>query len=90
MANAFIRETVNVVDNKFSADSRDKNGKRVVTYDASRTIDVFLFPAHIIQIEAVVDAKDGVERGIISITSGARYITARSAAVICGDMGKLA
>lgn len=90
MANAFICETVNVVDNKFSADSRDKNGKRVVMFDAVRTIQVYLFPAHIIQIEAVVDSKDGVERGIISMSSGLRYITARAASAICGDMGKLA
>ncbi len=89
MANAFTREIVNIVDNKFAADSRDKNGKRVVMFDAERTIEVYLYPAHIIQIEAVVDTKDGTERGIISMSSGLRYITARSAALICSDMSKL-
>ena len=89
MANAFICETVNVVDNKFSADSRDKDGKRVVMFDAVRTIEVYLFPPHIIQIEAVKDSKDGIERGIISMSSGLRYITERGAAAICATMAKL-
>ena len=89
MANAYICETVNVVDNKFSADSRDKDGKRVVMFDAVRTIEVYLFPPHIIQIEAVKDSKDGIERGIISMSSGLRYITERGAAAICMAMSKL-
>lgn len=89
MANAYTCEIVNVVDNKFAADSRDKDGKRVVMFDAQRTIEVYLFPAHIIQIEAVKDSKDGTDRGIISMSSGLRYITQRSAALICSDLGKL-
>ena len=89
MANPFICETVNVVDNNFSADSRNKDGKRVVTFDSNRTIQVYLFPAHIVQIEAVVDSIAAVERGVILMSSGQRYITGRGAAAICAEMGKL-
>ena len=89
VANAYTCEIVNVVDNKFAADSRDKDGKRVVMFDSLRTIEVYLFPAHIIQIESVKDTKDGTARGIISMSSGLRYITERSAALICSDMAKL-
>lgn len=90
MSNPFILETVNVVDNAFSADSRNKEGKRVVTFDSVRTIQLYLFPAHMIQIEAVVDSIGGVERGVILMSSGLRYITARGAAAICAEMAKLA
>jgi hypothetical protein len=90
MANSYVCETVNVVDNNFSADSRDKNGRRVVMFDEKRTMEVFLFPPHILQIEAVVDSDGGVDRGVISMSSGLRYITARGAAVICRDIAKLA
>src|SRR6266481_3203366 len=62
MAHAYTCEIVNVVDNKFAADSRDKDGKRVVMFDSLRTIEVYLFPSHIIQIEAVKDSKDGTDR----------------------------
>lgn len=89
MANPYIFETVNVVDNNFSADSRNKDGKRVVTFDAYRTIQVYLFPAHIVQIEAVLDSKDAVERGVILMSSGMRYITGRGAGAICAELGKL-
>ena len=89
MANPYILETVNVVDNAFTADSRNKEGKRVVTFDAQRTIQLYLFPAHIIQIEAVLDSIGGVERSVILMSSGLRYITARGASAICGEMGKL-
>jgi hypothetical protein len=89
MAYAFISETVNIVDNNFSADSRDKDGKRVVMFDNRRTLQIYLSPAHILQIESVVDSKDAVERGVISMTSGIRYITARAAATICGDIAKM-
>ncbi|MEO8103838.1 MAG: hypothetical protein ABI790_15050 [Betaproteobacteria bacterium] len=89
MANAYICETVNSVENNFAADSRDKTGKRVVMFDSARTQQIYLFPAHIVQIEAVVDSRDGVERSVISMSSGLRYITARGAAAICGDMAKL-
>ncbi len=89
MSHASICETVNVIDNNFSADSRDKDGRRVVMFDSRRTIQVHLFPAHIIQIEAVVDSKDAVARGVVSMSSGLRYITERGAAVVCGDIAKM-
>jgi hypothetical protein len=89
MTNAFICETVNIVDNNFSADSRDKEGKRVVMFDSKRTLKLYLSLAHIVQIEAVVDTKDATERGVISMTSGIRYISARAAGLICGDVAKI-
>ena len=90
MANPYICETVNVVENNFSADSRNKDGKRVVTFDTKRTLQLFLFTPHILQIEAVVDSFDATERGVISMSSGQRYITSRGAGAICSDMAKLA
>jgi hypothetical protein len=89
MGNAYICETVNIVDNNFSADSRDKDGTRVVMFDSRRTLKLYLSPAHILQVEAVVDTKDATERGVITMSSGIRYITSRAAALICGDMAKL-
>ena len=90
MSNAFICETVNIVDNNFSADSRDKDGKRVVMFDHKRTQQLYLSLAHIVQIESCVDTKDASERGVITMISGIRYISARAASVICGDVSKLA
>ncbi len=86
MSNAYVCETVNSVDNAFAADSRDKDGGRVVTYDPRRTLSVYFFAPHIVQIEAVKDAKDGTERAVITVSSGLRYITARGAAAICKDL----
>lgn len=90
MANTYICETVNPVDNNFAADSRNKDGTRVVMFDARQSLKVYLSPAHIVQIEAVVDSKDATERSVISMTSGIRYIGARGAAIICSEIGKFA
>jgi hypothetical protein len=90
MGNASILEAVNIVDNAFTADSRNKEGKRVVTFDAPRALQLHLFAAHILQIEAVSDSVGAVERGVITMSSGIRYISARGAATICADIGKLA
>ncbi len=89
MADPYICELVNIVDNNFSADSRNKDGKRVVSYDARRSQELYLFTAHILQIEAAVDATTAVDRGVITMSSGLRYISARGAKQICSDMAKL-
>jgi hypothetical protein len=47
---------------------------------------LYLFTAHILQIEAAVDAATAVVRGVITMSSGLRYISARGARLICGDM----
>ena len=55
----FILEDVAIVENDFSADSRDKGGMRVVTYDTRRCIKLQLAIEHIVQIEVVKDSKAG-------------------------------
>jgi hypothetical protein len=90
MSDGYIVESVNPVENNFSADSRDKDGMRVVMFDAKRALTVYLFTAHIIQIEAVKDSKTDEERGIITLSSGLRYVTKRAALAICAGMPKLA
>jgi hypothetical protein len=88
MAHTAMLETVNVVENNFSVDSRDRSGKRVVSFDAHRTLQVYLLHAHIVQIEVVVDVKEATERSILLMSSGARYITARAASAIAADLAK--
>lgn len=90
MAFTAMLETVNIVENNFSVDSRDRSGKRVVSFDAHRTLQIYLMHAHIVQIEVVVDVKEAIERSVILMSSGARYITARSAGAIAADLAKLA
>ncbi|HEX4859255.1 MAG TPA: hypothetical protein VFV17_09560 [Usitatibacteraceae bacterium] len=90
MAGIYICESVNIVDNNFTADSRNKDGKRVVMFDARRALELYLFTSHILQIEAVVDSSNAAERGVMTMSSGIRYITARGAAAICGDLAKQA
>jgi hypothetical protein len=75
----FILEDVAMVENEFSADSRDKEGLRVVTYDTRKSIHLYLAIAHIVQIEVVKDSKAGELRSIVTLTSGNRYVTKRSA-----------
>jgi hypothetical protein len=88
MAHTSSLETVNIIENNFSADSRDRDGRRVVSFEKKRAIHLHLFHAHIVQMEAVVDAKDAVERSVIMMTSGERFITARGAAEIAADIAK--
>ena len=83
MAMQFILEDATMVENDFSADSRDKEGVRVVTYDARRAIKLHLAIDHIVQIEVVKDSKLGEGRSIVTLTSGHRYVTRRSAQDLC-------
>jgi hypothetical protein len=79
MAKRYILEDVAIVENDFSADSRDKAGVRVVTYDARRGLKLHLAIEHIVQIEVVKDAKLDQGRAIVTLSSGQRYITRRTA-----------
>jgi len=75
----FILEEVAIVENDFSTDSRDKEGMRIVTYEARRGIFLHLAVDHIVQIEIVKDSKQGDGRSIVTLSSGNRYVTRRSA-----------
>ena len=68
-----------MVENDFSADSRNKDGLRIVTYESKRSIKLHLAIDHIVQIEVVKDAKLDEQRSIVTMTNGHRYITRRSA-----------
>ncbi|QJR10127.1 hypothetical protein DSM104443_01181 [Usitatibacter rugosus] len=89
MTSQFILEDVSIVENDFSADSRDKEGMRIVTYETRRSISLHFAVEHIVQIEAVKDSKAGELRSIITLTSGKRYITRRGAQELCAAIGKL-
>jgi hypothetical protein len=88
MATKYILEEVAIVENDFSADSRDKEGLRIVTYDARRSIKLHLAIDHIVQIEVVKDAKLEDGRSIVTLSSGHRYITRRSAQELCTAIEK--
>ena len=90
MSSHFILEDVSVVENDFSADSRDKDGMRIVTFEARRSLSLHFAVEHIVQIEAVKDSKAGEPRSIITLTSGKRYISRRGAQELCTAIGKLA
>jgi uncharacterized protein YlzI (FlbEa/FlbD family) len=79
MSAKFILEEVTIVENDFSADSRDKSGKRVVLYEKDRSLQLHLAISHVLQIEAVVDTKAGEQRSVLTMSSGLRYVTRRSA-----------
>ena len=83
MAARYILEDVALVENDFSADSRDKDGVRIVTYDTRRSIKLHLAIDHIVQIEVVNDVKLDTGRSIVTLSSGHRYITRRSAQELC-------
>lgn len=83
MTTNFILEDVTMVENDFSVDSRDKEGMRVVTYEARRGIKLHLAIDHIVHIEVVKDSKQGEGRSIVTLTSGHRYVTRRSAQDVC-------
>ena len=89
MSSGYILEEVAIVENDFSADSRDKDGLRIVMYEPKRAIKLHLAIAHIVQIEAVKDNKLDEGRAIVTMTSGHRYITKRSAQDLCTHIGKL-
>lgn len=88
MATRYILEDVALVDNAFSADSRDKSGVRVVSYDPQRSIKLHLAIAHIVQIEVVNDVKASEPRSIVTVSSGQRYVTRRSAQDLCAAIEK--
>jgi hypothetical protein len=88
MTTKYILEDVAIVENDFSADSRDKEGLRVVTYEARKSIRLHLAIDHIVQIEVVKDAKLGEGRSIVTLTSGHRYVTRRSAQELRAEIEK--
>ena len=89
MAGKYILEDVAIVENDFSADSRDKDGMRVVTYESRRSIKLHLAIDHIVQIEVVNDSKLAQGRSIVTLSSGHRYVTRRSAAELCATIEKV-
>ena len=89
MPTGYIIEDVAIVENDFSADSRDKDGVRIVSYEPKKAIKLHLAVAHIVQIEAVKDSKSDEARAIITLTSGHRYITKRGAQQLCDQIAKL-
>ena len=88
MTSRYILEEVAIVENDFSTDSRDKDGVRIVTYDARRGIKLHLAIDHIVQIEVVKDAKLADGRSIVTLSSGHRYVTKRSAQELCASIEK--
>ena len=88
MATRYILEEVTSVENDFSTDSRDKEGVRIVTFDSRRSIKLHLAIDHIVQIEMVKDAKLDDGRAIVTLTSGHRYVTRRSAQELCAAIEK--
>ena len=89
MTTKFILEDVAIVENDFSTDSRDKDGLRVVTFEARRSIQLHLSIDHIVQIEAVKDSKQADQhRSVLTLSSGHRYVTRRSAGEVCAAISK--
>jgi len=88
MTTRYILEDVAIVENDFSADSRDKDGMRVVTFESRRAIQLHLAIDHIVQIEVVKDSKAGEGRSIVTLSSGSRYVTRRSAQEVCAAVAK--
>ena len=88
MTAKYILEDVSLVENDFSADSRNKDGLRVVSYDSRRSIKLHLSIDHIVQIEVVKDAKIDEGRSIVTLSSGQRYVTKRSAQDLCDSIEK--
>jgi hypothetical protein len=84
----YILEDVTVVDNNFSADSRDKDGLRVVTYEPRKSLKIHLAIAHIVQIEVVKDSKAGEGRALLTLSSGVRYVSKRSSDELCAAIDK--
>ena len=88
MATNYILEDVAIVENDFSADSRDKEGLRVVSFDSRRSIKLHLAIDHIVQIEVVKDSKLDEGRSIVTLTTGHSYVTRRSASDLCAAIAK--
>lgn len=90
MVSRYILEDVALVENNFSADSRDKDGLRIVSYEPRRSIKVHLAIEHIVEIEVVKDAKADEGRSIVTLMNGHRYITRRSAREVCAAIDEAA
>ena len=90
MGSKYILEDVALIENDFSADSRGKDGIRVVTYEPRRSIIVHLAIDHIVQIEVVKDSRHDEERSIVTLTNGNRYVTRRSAHDLCAAIEQAA
>jgi hypothetical protein len=82
MTTKYVLEDVSLVENDFSADSRGKDGTHVVSYEPRRSIKLHLAIDHIVQIEVAKDVKLE-DRSIVTLSSGQRYVTRRSAAELC-------
>ena len=61
---------------------------RVVTFDSRRSLKLHLAVDHIVQIEVVKDSKLGEGRSIVTLSSGHRYVTRRSAQDLCAAIEK--
>lgn len=79
MSVQFLAEDVSVIENNFSADSRDKDGFRVVTFEARRALKLHIAVSQIVHIETVRDSKAGEARSILTLMSAQRLITRRGA-----------
>jgi len=82
MPSRYILEEVTMVENDFSTDSRNKEGMRIVSFEPRRSIKLHLAIDHIVQIEVVRDAKLE-DRSIVTLSTGHRYVTRRSAEELC-------
>ena len=89
MAAKYILEDVTLVENDFSADSRNKDGVRIVSYDTRRSLRLHLSIEHIVQIEVVQDVK-AEDRAIVTLSTGQRYVTRRSAEALCAAIEEAA
>jgi hypothetical protein len=88
MSAQFLAEEVSVIENNFSADSRDKDGFRVVTYESRRALKLYIAVSQIVHIETVRDSKAGEARSIITLNSGQRLITRRGADELVAEMSR--
>lgn len=87
MSAPFIAEDVSVIENNFSADSRDKDGLRVVTFEPKRALRLHIATGQIVHIETVRDSKAGEARAIITLANGQRLITRRGVPELLTELG---
>ena len=90
MASRYILEDICLVENNFSADSRNKDGMRIVSYEPRRSLKIHIAIEHIVEIEVVKDAKHDEDRSIVTLMNGHRYITRRSAQELCAAIDEAA
>lgn len=87
MSGRFLSEDVSLIENNFSADSRDKDGFRVVTYEPRRALKLHIATDHIVHLETVRDSKAGEARTILTLSNGQRLITRRGAVELLAELG---